>query len=257
MSIGTATQPSKLIKAAASPALLTILHCTARANQTLQMPACTGNYGIEVGGGQSDQQQPGSFLLVREQPMGSLCPLWLLMVAVMLVSHTVDLLHMESVVTTSCDPSDLCPLVVCVQLKQSFSFSSSSFSGIHPPTSPLSASPPLLPSSYLSFASSFSFTNLFTPSRDRRWRRSIKKRRRLRRNEKRRRNLVRWKGSRQRRRKKMSRSTGGKQRKMMMKMWRRSQLLLEVNLMFELQQTEELLAAQSPSDTSAVSIATL
>lgn len=43
---------------------------------------------------------------------------------------------------------------------------------------------------------------------------------------------------------------------MMMKMWRRSRLLLEVNLMFELHQTEELLAAQSPSDTSGVSIAT-
>lgn len=45
--------------------------------------------------------------------------------------------------------------------------------------------------------------------------------------------------------------------KMMIKMWRRSRLLLEVNLMFELQQTEERLAAQSPSDTSTISIATL
>lgn len=88
----------------------TILCCPPRANQTLQPPAGNGNYGTKIGGGggsQSEQQQPGSVLLVREQPMGDLCPLWLLAVAVMFLSHTVDLRRMDSAVKTSCDPSDL------------------------------------------------------------------------------------------------------------------------------------------------------
>lgn len=112
MSIGTATQPSILIKVAASPELPTILCCMPRTNQLLQLPAGTGNYGIKVGsdGSRSEQQQSGSFLLVS----AVFCLLWLLVVVVMLVSNTVDLLQMDLVVKTSCDPADLCPLVVHV-----------------------------------------------------------------------------------------------------------------------------------------------
>lgn len=42
-----------------------------------------------------------------------------------------------------------------------------------------------------------------------------------------------------------------------METWRTSRRWLEVDLMFELRQTEELPAAQSPSDTSTISMATL
>lgn len=56
-----------------------------------------------------------------------------------------------------------------------------------------------------------------------------------------------------RRRRRVSRERGRRK----MRMRRGSDLLLEINLMYESQQTEELLASESPSDTSAVSMATL
>lgn len=74
---------------------------------------------------------------IRQKTIGSLCPLKLLLVVVMLVPQTVDHLHMDLVVKASCDPSDLYPLVIPVVQGQPGGL----FTSDQPSHCPLSHSP--------------------------------------------------------------------------------------------------------------------